>query len=142
MLTTFVKCDIIQLNKSALEEYYMSIKKAFVIVLGLWGLIFILWECNKLLEGDSNSNYSNSNSLYSTCYYYSQQLVKEQLKSPKSAEFPRYSEKFVTRNGDTVTVSAYVDAQNSFGATIRENYIATIKIKDGEPVSGSAVLVE
>lgn len=120
----------------------MSIKKALIIIIGLWGVVFILWKCNKLLDGNNNSYSSNSNNVYSSCYYYSQRLVKEQLKSPKSAEFPRYSENFITQNGDTVVVSAYVDAQNSFGAQIRTNYIATIQLKNNKPISGSVVLLE
>ncbi len=77
--------------------------------------------------------------MYISCYFYSQDLVKKQLKSPKSADFPWYSDSFIKDKGDTILVSAYVDADNSFGANIRTNYIASIKVKDGEPVSGYVV---
>ena len=118
----------------------ISLKKALVIVAGIWIIVFLLWGLNRMLDNnDSSDDYDYLNS---TCYYYSQRLVKEKLKSPKSAEFPSYSDNFAKRSGDTVTITAYVDAQNSFGATIRTDYVATIKIKDGKPASGSVVLIE
>ena len=106
----------------------------------VYGLITIFGDSsnsNNATKG--NSSYNNLNT---SCYYYSQRLVKEKLKSPKSAEFPKYSADFISRDGDTVTVSAYVNAENSFGATVKTNYIATIQLKNNEPVSGSVVLIE
>lgn len=90
------------------------------------------------IKKDKNSK----DHLYAQCYYYSQDLVKKKLKSPKSADFPWYSDSFIKEKGDTITVTAYVDADNSFGANIRVNYIAKIKVKNGEPVSGSVTLLE
>lgn len=112
----------------------------FIICCVIICIIFLI-----IVLGDSgNTKYvsSSNNNLNSTCYYYSQRLVKEKLKSPDSAEFPKYSASFVEKSGDTVTVSAYVNAQNSFGATIKTDYIATIKIENNKPVSGSVVLIE
>ena len=61
--------------------------------------------------------------------------VSSYLKSPSSAEFPsptfHLDEYSVSRDGDTWYVSSYVDAQNSFGATIRTNFTATY-IWDGD----------
>lgn len=116
-------------------------KSKFIVVFILIILLLCLVVAILSLINDNSSNTKYDN-LNSTCYYYSQRLVKEKLKSPKSAEFPSYSNSFVTKSGDIVTVSAYVDAQNSFGATIRTDYVATIKIKNGEPISGSVVLAE
>lgn len=124
-----------------MENKSISIGKALAIVGGIWALVFILWKCNAWLDADNTST-STHNSLNATCYYYSQRLVKEKLKSPKSAEFPSYSDSFAKKNGNTITISAYVDAENSFGANVRTNYAATIEIKDGKPVSGSVILLE
>ena len=126
------------------QLYHQSQKKQkriiiiFLFVAGLIILIFLLGG----FDGFSSKNYSTPSNLNATCYYYSQRLVKEKLKSPKSAEFPKYSADFISRDGDTVTVSAYVNAENSFGATVKTNYIATIQLKNNEPVSGSVVLIE
>lgn len=62
----------------------------------------------------------------SEIWVYAQYAVKEQLKSPKSAKFPIINEATITRNNDSITVSAYVDADNSFGASIRNNFTVTL----------------
>lgn len=114
------------------------IKIIFFSVSALIILIFLLGG----FDSCSSHHSASPSNINATCYYYSQRLVKDKLKSPKSADFPSYSSDFVTRNGDTVTVSAYVEADNSFGAHVKTNYIATIQLKNNEPVSGSVVLIE
>lgn len=52
--------------------------------------------------------------------------VKEQLKSPSTAEFSPKDETTFEIDENVWTVSGWVDAQNSFGATIRNSY--TVKI--------------
>lgn len=55
--------------------------------------------------------------------------VEQGLKAPSTADFPSQflsSDWKVNRKDDVVTVSAYVDAQNSFGAMIRSNFIVQI----------------
>ena len=125
--------DIAEITKKAEKSFYI---KFFVIaiVATLFWVIVIGYGMKK----DKNSK----SHTYTQCYYYSQTLVKDKLKSPKSADFPRYSDKFIEDKGDTIKVSAYVDAENSFGANVRVNYIANIKVKDGEPVSGTATIIE
>lgn len=134
-----------------LQEYRESHNKK-VIIVTIIVIIIIAFLCiigaSTMFKDNhsinENSNYSNSsyNNLNASCYYYSQRLVKEKLKSPKSAEFPKYSAEFISRDEDTVTVSAYVEADNSFGAHVKTNYIATIQLKNNEPVSGSVVIIE
>lgn len=64
---------------------------------------------------------------YSYAITAAQSLVKDALKSPSTAKFPIGGEAayVVKRNGDDWIVSGYVDAQNRFGAVVRENWIAT-----------------
>lgn len=55
--------------------------------------------------------------------------VKQGLKAPSTADFPSQilsGDWKVNRKDDVVTVSSYVDAQNSFGAMIRSNFIVQI----------------
>lgn len=111
-----------------------------VAVLGLIiGMLLMVilggWILAKMNDDDS----SDKEKLHQSCYYYSKRLVEDNLKSPKSADFPLYSESFITDKGDTVIVSAYVDADNSFGANVRTYYEATIEVSDGTPVRGSVV---
>lgn len=115
---------------------WKEIFKIFAFAIGVFGLVFLCAECN-----DKNKHKSTNNS-YINCYLYSQELVKQKLKSPKSADFPTYSKSFVTDKGNTILISSYVDADNSFGATQRVYYTATINLEKNEPVSGSAILIE
>ena len=51
-------------------------------------------------------------------------FVKDNLKSPKSADFPVYgdSQVSITNSGSYYKVTGYVDAENSFGAEIRATF--------------------
>lgn len=51
-----------------------------------------------------------------------EKAVKEKLKSPATAVFCKSSEYTVSCVGNTWTISGYVDAQNSFGATLRNTF--------------------
>lgn len=53
-------------------------------------------------------------------------VVKDNLKSPSSAKFCSSDECKVKRDKNTWTVSGWVDADNSFGASIRNDF--TVKI--------------
>jgi hypothetical protein len=61
-----------------------------------------------------------------------QESVKSKLKSPASAQF---SEEKVTtaKDGQGLLVEGVVDAQNGFGALMREEYTINFKCKDGQP---------
>ena len=55
-----------------------------------------------------------------------EKVVKSNLKSPSTAEYCKHKEYTITCSGDTWTIKGYVDAQNSYGATLRNNF--TVKI--------------
>ena len=67
-------------------------------------------------------------------YYMSQQLLKKKLKAPSTASFPRYQEgMYVEEIGDNeYLITAYVDAENSFGAKLRNTYMSQVKYLYGE----------
>ena len=63
----------------------------------------------------------------------SQEFVERELRSPSTADFPMITDDgvYVIPSGGepgtcTFKVLAYVDAQNGFGATVRQNYTATV----------------
>lgn len=63
-------------------------------------------------------------------YFNSQVYVQTQLKAPSTAKFPNSKDPAVVvadLGGNAAQVTAYVDAQNSFGAMIRQHYTATLK---------------
>lgn len=68
--------------------------------------------------------------------YYSiaKEIILANLKAPKTAEFPSIvfnsNDIKMARNEDVIAVQSYVDAQNSFGALTRSNYLVEFKIID------------
>lgn len=68
----------------------------------------------------------------SAYYIMAQGIVEQGLKNPRSAKFPsiitRPEEISMAKNGDIIAVQSYVDAQNSFGATVRSNWTAQFMV--------------
>lgn len=90
-------------------------------------------QAKKEKEEDNKSNSSSSYSSSSSSKYtdeeiwtIAQHVVKENLKSPKSADFPIINEATITRRSDSIIVQSYVDADNSFGANIRSNFTVVL----------------
>lgn len=68
-------------------------------------------------------------------YMLAQEEVKAQLKSPSTAEFaPYYTSPDIvySRDGDTYGMISWVEAQNDFGATVRENFTLFATISGGK----------
>lgn len=61
------------------------------------------------------------------------EFVRDRLKAPKTADFAEYRDvgTSVIRSGRRFVVDGYVDAENSFGANLRTQYICTV-----QPVGG------
>ncbi|MCO1336801.1 hypothetical protein MO867_20960 [Microbulbifer sp. OS29] len=61
-----------------------------------------------------------------------QAFTKRRLKSPKTADFSGWNDSVVVYQGDCIhTVQGWVDAQNSFGASVRTHYVAKLEyLKD------------
>lgn len=73
-------------------------------------------------------------SLIFGAHYVAQEFIKDTLKAPGTAKFSSFSESRVTYDAsdDSYFVRGWVDAQNSFGATLRSNYICTVRNTEGE----------
>lgn len=64
-------------------------------------------------------------------------MVKQKLKAPSTAKFCLYTEATITHDKDVYTVKGWVDAQNSFGATLRSNWTVTFTaVKSGGKIGG------
>lgn len=62
----------------------------------------------------------------------SQNFVTERLKAPSTAKFPTYDKSMVATNDNKrFKVTSYVDAQNSFGASVRTRYVCIITHVNG-----------
>lgn len=67
------------------------------------------------------------------CWTLATDAVENKLKSPRSAKFAFSAISdgvTITKSDNTYTVISYVDAENSYGASIRTNFIVTLE-KDG-----------
>ena len=64
----------------------------------------------------------------SVAYAAAKNVIRRRLKSPSTADFPFFSVGHTKYIGDkTYLIRSYVDAQNSFGATVRINYSVKLK---------------
>ena len=61
----------------------------------------------------------------STAWTACKNSVTQQLKAPAPAEFPPITAASFAGTTDEYTVTAYVDAQNSYGAQLRTNWTCT-----------------
>lgn len=80
----------------------------------------------KAMQGSSSSSGDGDRaSARSVCY----DFVRDRLKAPATAQF---SETEIESSGNQWTVSGSVDAQNSFGALIRNNYTCVTTVQSGQ----------
>ena len=62
-----------------------------------------------------------------TAYRMSCDAVQASLKSPSTAIFPGSSGAIFARGDDLTLVTSYVDSQNGFGATVRADWVVSVK---------------
>lgn len=56
-----------------------------------------------------------------------EQFIEERLVSPGSAEFQPAGEYVVSGSGSEYVVSGHVDSDNAFGASLRSDFVCTIR---------------
>jgi hypothetical protein len=89
-------------------------------------IAFVIWavvSCSKSLD-EASKTPADPAIAASVC---AQNKVEAMLKSPKSADFPWLIEAVLQKDG-SYGVQSYVDAQNSFGAIIRTNFVCKVKV--------------
>lgn len=95
---------------------------------------YTLYKGNKVICTRKGLNARNLNNNESKYYVIAQEIITNNLKSPSSADFPSFSfsrsDIHIRRYKKLITVSSYVDAQNSFGATIRSNWLVQYKVNN------------
>ena len=117
-----------------ITELLADNKTGPLIVIGLFGLLLILiltiFTVSSSKNTPQNEHNTTSNKTTKDSYGHdrfdaivvAEKIVKDNLKSPSTAKFCGNSDYTVTCSGNTWTVKGYVDAQNSFGATLRNNF--------------------
>lgn len=102
----------------------------------LFGIIVFTIAC---LLANSCSKDSTSAKKQTDDYFFActaaENEVEKQLKSPSSAQFPICSKMDIDNNGNVWTIKSYVEAQNSFGATVKNDFTVKIEILGGNKYS-------
>jgi hypothetical protein len=99
----------------------------------LWAIgaivVLIALCCGSSIFNNSNNDQGgpDEGSAFVAC----KDFVRDRLKSPSSAEFGSINDATISDNGAEWTVSGPVDAENSFGASLRMNYVCVIEA-DGD----------
>jgi hypothetical protein len=98
-----------------------SVVSLLLTIALLGGLICIAPHTLLIKSNDTEDVYGNSDS---DVYFDAISVVKKQLKSPSSAEFSSRSSTSIKLSSGTSswTVSGWVEAENGFGATVRNEF--------------------
>jgi len=86
---------------------------------------------NAIKEEHGESEVSNvSDKEKREAWICAQNAVEAELKAPKSADFCSISDVVVIKNNSTniYSIKGWVDAQNSLGATVRQNFTVNLKL--------------
>lgn len=92
---------------------------------GVGALVFVivgLLLVGALRHKGTGGGDSVKNVQYAACDV-AHKFVKNQLKAPSTASFQSCFDSVATSSGDTWTVTGYVDAQNGFGAKLRNTFV-------------------
>ena len=123
-------------NKKKIEEIKtaavrkLKVVVYFLIFCVIFGVVFgfVFNGCEersttKAIEAEEEAEQQAYEDKVFYAKYYAQEIVEQNLKAPSTAEFPWYDEMTAKNSyGDVWTVTGYVDAENSFGAMIRQNF--------------------
>ncbi len=82
------------------------------------------------LNDDKPNSYSY-NATKTDAWVFAKDAVKSVLIAPSTADFPHYCEDFITDlGGNNFIIESYVDANNSYGAQIRKDFVVDITVTD------------
>lgn len=98
--------------------------------------IFVVIIIIMILVSGAGSSSSKSNTpqdLSSDAWYICQDFIKDKLKAPSTAEFEVRNKNHIIDEGDnTFTITMNVDAENSFGAMIRDTFYCRVHYTTGD----------
>lgn len=138
---------IINPNTQSNRIFKMKENLPLIIIIAI--IIFGIFGYNKYIEYKIDKEYPvrkytekeledyNKNSTKYSSYSdddlasLAEKYVKKKLKAPSTAKFPPiFKSKIIRQNSYSYSISSFVDSQNGFGATIRNNY--TVELKQNE----------
>jgi len=75
-------------------------------------------------------------------YMACEDFTRQVLRSPSTAEFPSHRDATITTQGQEWVVQAYVDAENAFGAMVRNEWRCTTRNTNGDTWRGSSTILD
>lgn len=119
--------DVIRKNYLKLRIHRFII---WSIIIGFVIFIISIPQIFKSAENEKDEEIYRGN--HKNAFYISQEFVKNHLNSPSTAEFPSWYDQtsnVIQKPGSFTqyTINSYVDAQNTFGAMIREYYVCEVE---------------
>lgn len=123
-----------ELGKLLTQKHRRKMRTRNIIVL-LVIIGFVIFMV-LLTRNSKHPDYGNDKEIYEgnhrNAFYTSQEFAKKYLKAPSTAEFPSWYDQttnVVQKPGSFTkyTINSYVDAQNAFGAMIREYYVCEVE---------------
>lgn len=98
-----------------------------VVLLGIIGIIGLVILGQFAPGADPENNAEGSDRKKSDASYTCQQFVKQLLKAPASAKFCSHRDITVAYADSVYRIAGCVDAENSFGAKLRNRYTCTLR---------------
>lgn len=105
----------------------LKIIVAIAVIVSTGVLIFVAATNSGNQDKGQSDSYGHGES---AAWSDAKQTVTEQLKSPSSARFCARKDADITLSDDRWTVSGYVDADNSFGTSLRNSFTVVIEYID------------
>ncbi|MGF0241252.1 hypothetical protein ACQR3P_18545 [Rhodococcus sp. IEGM1300] len=118
-----VACMVMASKRGSETNIRIALSVAAIAVVMVW-VWYFNWNSSPQREQEQAANDCGDTTM---AFVMSQNFVKQRLKAPNSASFPTVVDKGVSVRAIpdcSFDVSAYVDAQNAFGAPIRNSYTA------------------
>lgn len=84
----------------------------------------------------------NSLDFSNGAYWACQEIVKQKLVSPASANFPTFAQSMSPKANQEYLLSSYVDSQNQFGAPLRTAFICSVKYKSTSTDETSQYMID
>lgn len=118
------------------NKLFMNISKSgylttilVITVVSVFGIAFNRYQKNEQKYTVEDNEKAKKERLIRNAFESSKKEVKSQLNSPSTAKFATEFDdesKYKINDDETVVIQSYVDAQNSFGATIRTHFRCTV----------------
>lgn len=125
------------------DNYYLMISADNDGIYSIRCGSYELYNGKEVLMTKTGLDDRNIGSKKSSYYVIAEEIIKNNLKSPSTANFPSlWSDEIkMQRNGDMVVVQGYVDAQNSFGTTIRSQWLVEFRVIDLDNYSYETIYI-